>query len=108
MFYVWIFTIVAVAVCGLFCWVMFRLHRELKDLSEGLAMSNAAIAAIQNILDSALNVMENLNLRLIDIETDNKIEAPRKPKDEDLLNGPRSWASQAQAASLGEGVDYLV
>lgn len=51
---------------------------------------------------------EDLNFRLIQIETENKPTAPVKNnEDDDPFSGARSWTSQAAAASRGAGVEYL-
>lgn len=52
--------------------------------------------------------VDDLNKRLIQIETENKTITPeKKDEDEDPFNGPRSWAAQAAAAERGAGVRVI-
>jgi hypothetical protein len=51
--------------------------------------------------------VDELNKRLIELETENKTTPPKKHDDDDPLGGPRSWNAQAMAASRGEGVEYI-
>lgn len=46
--------------------------------------------------------VDDLNKRLVDIETENKITAPvKRDDDDDPFGGPRSWSAQAAAAERG-------
>jgi hypothetical protein len=47
---------------------------------------------------------DDLNSRLIQLETENKNIPPVKREDEDPFTGSRSWAAQVAAAERGEGV----
>lgn len=52
--------------------------------------------------------MEDINSRLINIETENKTTAPvKRDEDDDPLSGSRSWSAQAAAASRALGADYI-
>lgn len=63
--------------------------------------------SLSSFRESTLLAREDMNKRLISLETENKIPAPRRRDEDDPLSGPRSWSAQAAAASRGEGVELV-
>lgn len=98
-----------------------------EDLVRQVGIMNAAMQAnINSVADSMADKLspmhelvvaasenftlrfDELNSRLVDLETENKTTAPvKREEDEDPFSGSRSWSAQAAAASRGSGADYI-
>lgn len=63
------------------------------------------VAFQENIAKQNDTKIDDVNKRLISIETENKNTPPAKREDDDPFTGSRSWSAQAAAASRGLGVD---
>lgn len=114
----------AILVVVVMVWVtLSAINRTLKELRVGLATTqkeldqiDASLKALQswsasfvafheNVSRQYSNRTDDINRRLIQLETQNKTLDPVKKEDDDPYSGPRSWAAQSAAASRGLGVE---
>lgn len=76
-------------------------------ISKLKAWSDSFVALHEHISRQESARVDEINVRLVNLETENKPIVPEKPDDDDPFAGPRSWAAQAAAAERGSGVRSL-
>lgn len=112
-FIIWTILLFLLAVNAVIGWKLHQLHsgqNQQSGESEQIIVRLTAVerwaAAYAPFMDGRT---DDLNKRLIQLETENKEIVTRKRDDEseDPFSGSRAWVTQATAASRAAGVEYI-